>query len=157
MSNSAAAAYYLEEFRAGFALNESGEAVFEVAGEAVIVSDRIITGKSGRNKITKGDRGQYIPVYFRTMSDPDEIWLSTQVDDSGRVVLRRRHLTYFRGPEGNVAVFAVLDIDAGKWTGVTLYGVGDDPEWKGDGMSAGEKLDNATNGYRRGLLLYRKK
>jgi SPP1 gp7 family putative phage head morphogenesis protein len=157
MSNSAAAAYYLEEFRSAFALGESGEAVAEVAGEPVIVSDRLVTGKGGRNKITKGDRGQYIPLFAQTMADPDEIWLSTQVDDAGKVVLRRRHLSFFRGADGNVAVFSVLDIDRGRWVGVTMYGVADDPEWKGDGMSAGEKLDNPVNGYRRGVLLYRKK
>lgn len=152
MSNSQAAAYYRDEFRKAFDLVAGGERVVEVAGDPVIVSERLITGKGGRAKLTKGDRGQYLPLYQETLTDPDEVWLTPMRGDTGKMVLRRRQLRYWRGDGENVAGFAVLDIEDGVWNGVTVYDVAAGQEaWAG-----GTLLDNGESGYRRGVLLYKK-
>lgn len=151
LSNSQAASYYRDAFTEAFGLKD-GVAVFEVAGEPVIVSERMITGKGGRDKITKGDRGQYIPLFKETVTDPDEVWLTPMHNETGQVVLRRRHLRYWRGEGENLAGFSVLDIEAGVWNGVTVYDVSASQERR-EGVSM---LDNQETGYRRGVLLYKK-
>jgi len=73
MSNREAERFYAEEFRKAFGIEEGGEKLFNVRGEPVIVSERMVTGKGGRAKLTKGNRGQYVPLYHKTVTDPDEV------------------------------------------------------------------------------------
>lgn len=147
MSNREAERFYAEEFRKAFGIEEGGEKLFNVRGEPVIVSERMVTGKGGRAKLTKGNRGQYVPLYHKTVTDPDEVWITPMGDDAGKVILRRRHLSFWRGEDENIAGFCVLDIDGGVWRGVTVYDV-----QAGQAGLAGKLLDG-ENGYRRGILL----
>lgn len=152
MSNKAISNYYSDAFREAFGIEKSGSKAFEINRDIVIVSEKLITGKGGRIKITKGDRGQYIPVYKDTLTDPDEIWLTPMKDDSGRVILRRRYLKFWRGEKDNVGGFCVLDAEKGVWTGVTIY----DVEGKQTDSEGRNQLDDPGVGYRRGILLHRK-
>jgi len=148
MSNREAARFYEEEFRKAFGIEKGGEKLFNVHGEPVIVSERMVTGKGGRVKITKGDRGQYVPLFKKTVTDPDEVWITPMADDAGKVVLRRRHLSFWRGEDENIAGFCVLDIDGGVWNGISVYDV-----QAGQTGFDGASLLDGENGYRRGILL----
>jgi SPP1 gp7 family putative phage head morphogenesis protein len=152
MSNRRVQNYYRDKFRQAFDMPEGGEKVFSVAGEAVIVSERLVVGKGGRVKITKGDRGQYIPLFRQAITEPDEVWLVPMKDDSGKVVLRRRHLKYWRGEDENLAGFGVLDIEGGAWNGISVYDV-----QVGQQGADGESLLDGPDGYRRGVLLHKRK
>ncbi len=152
MSNSQASRFYLEKFREAFGLDPGMEKAFDVIGETVIASERLITGKGGRVKITKGDRGQYIPLFRDTVLDPDEMWLTPMKDDAGKIILRRRHFKFWRGDGENLAGFSVMDIDGGVWTGISVYDV-----QEGQTTAGGASLLDSPNGYRRGMLLYRRK
>ena len=147
-SNREASRYYLAEFRKAFGLPARGAFAFDVNGEPVIVSERMVTGRGGRIKITKGDRGQYIPLFKSALLSPDEIWLTPMKDDAGKVVLRRRHLKYWRGRDENIAGFGVMEIEGGVWNGISIYDV-----QAGQAGGAGENLLDGPDGYRRGLLL----
>lgn len=149
MSNREAANYYLGQFHEAFGVEKANREIFNVHGETVIVSDRLVTGKGGRVKITKGDRGQYIPLYLEAIINPDEIWLTPMTDDAGQILLRRRHLKYWRGEKENVAGFAVMEIDGGVWNGISVY----DAQGSRTNYD-GENILDGPNGYRRGVLLY---
>lgn len=158
MSNKQAADYYRGEFRKLFGLAADREKMVSVAGEPVLVSERFVVGKGGRFKATKGERGQYIPLFHRTVTDPDEIWLTPMKNEAGQVVLRRRQLAFWRDERDpanpdSLAGYSVLDVDRGVATGVTIYDVAG-KELDKDGRL---KLDDPVVGYRRGVLLYRKK
>jgi SPP1 gp7 family putative phage head morphogenesis protein len=148
MSNRQASEFYRDEFRKAFDI-ETDARVFDVFGEPVIVSERLITGQGGRVKITKGDRGQYIPLFRDTVTDPDEIWLTPMQDDTGKIVLRRRHLAFYRSDSGNLVAFSVMDIEGGVWNGITVYDASADQTRDGESL-----LDGKRYGYRRGVLLH---
>ncbi len=153
LSSSRMEKYYMDAFRSAFGMDEGGETVMSAPdGGVVIISERVVTGKGGRPKLTKGDRGQYIPLFPETVSDPDEIWLTPMKADSGKVILRRRQLKFFRGEDENVAGFSVMDFDTNIWTGVSIYDVQDSQENPVDN----ENLLDGPEGYRRGVLLYKK-
>ncbi|WP_051284373.1 phage minor head protein [Desulforegula conservatrix] len=154
LTNSQVEQFYRNEFQTAFGITKGEEAILTAPdGESVIISERIIQGKGGRVKITKGDRGQYIPLFHDTASSPDEVWLTPMKDDSGKILLRRRQFKFWRGQNENVSGFAVLDFDKGVWTGVSIYDVQDSQEHPVDM----ENLLDGPLGYRRGLLLYKKK
>lgn len=154
MTGSRIERYYADEFRAAFGITEGSEAVIAAPdGESMIISERIIQSKGGRIKITKGDMGQYIPLFHATVTEPDEIWLTPMKNDKGQIVLRRRHFRFWRGDDGNIAGFAVMDFDKGTWSGVTIYDVQDSQINPADM----ESLLDGPLGYRRGVLLYKKK
>lgn len=153
LSKSKVELFYRDQFQKAFGIKEGEEAVMTAPdGETVIISERVITGKGGRMKLTKGDRGQYIPLFKETVSDPDEIWLTPMKADSGKVILRRRQLKFFRGEDENVAGFSVMDFDTNIWTGVSIYDVQDSQVSPVDN----ENLLDGPEGYRRGVLLYKK-
>ncbi|OHD21797.1 MAG: hypothetical protein A2Y38_13000 [Spirochaetes bacterium GWB1_59_5] len=153
LSNSKMDLFYRDQFQKAFGIKEGEESILKAPdGETVIISEKVIIGKGGRPKLTKGDRGQYIPLFFETASSPDEIWLTPMKSDDGKVILRRRQLKFWRGDDENVAGFAVMDFDRNVWTGVSVYDVQASQENPVDN----ENLLDGPNGYRRGVLLYRK-
>ncbi len=151
MSNRQIARYYQEQFQQAFGMKD-GEKVFFIDGEPLIISERVVFGRKGRFKLTKGDRGRFIPCFVHAVSDPDEVWLTPMIAPDGRWILRRRHLKFYRHQERNLGIFCVLDIDGGTWTGVTIYDVE-----SGQSGPAGQNLLDGPLGYRRGVLLYRKR
>ena len=158
MSNRQAENYYLEQFRQEMGLTVGESQIIAVAGEPLIVSEAFITRRGGGSKITKGNRGPYIPIFKRAIIDPDEIWLTPMRNEQGQYVLRKRQLTFWRDERNPAEAdvmggFCVLDVHRGVASGVTVYDVaGKETDWQGL-----NKLDDKTKGYRRGILLYRKK
>ena len=155
MSNRQADNFYKEQFNKALGLTESPERMIEVAGEPLLVTDRFITRKGGKSKISKADRGRYVPLFNTVISDPDEVWLTPMKNDKGQYVLRRRQLAFWRNGEADdtMAGFAVLDIDRGAARGVTIY----DMAGKELDRRGFNRLDDKDVGARRGVLLYRKK
>ena len=142
LSNRQIAKHYAREAEETLGLTKVSERIVRTPdGEAVIISNRLFTGQGGRLKLDKGNRGRFIPIFKDTLETPDEIWLTPMMTTDGEVVLRRRQLKFWRGKDGNLAGFAVLDFDRGVWTGVTIYDV----------QAGQEALDKD---YRRGVLLY---
>lgn len=154
LSNSRIERLYMDEFRTAFGIIEGEEALLTAPDrETLIVSERMVTGKGGRPKLTKGDRGQYIPLFHDTATDPDEVWLTPMKSDTGQIILRRRQFRFWRGNDENVSGFAVLDFDKSVWTGVSIYDVQDSQTNPADM----ENLLDGPFGYRRGVLLYKRK
>ncbi len=121
---------------------EAGERIAVAPdGETLIISSRFWGGESGA-KLLKGRRGQYIPLFRPTLESPDEIWLTPMINEAtGKVILRRKHLKFWRGKGENVGAYAVMDFDGQVCTGVTIYDIQD-------------KQEAVDRNYRRGALLW---
>ncbi|MBW2617555.1 MAG: DUF935 family protein [Deltaproteobacteria bacterium] len=144
MTNTQAAEYYLKEARKRLGLKPGRDLeIIALDKETVILSDRLFIGRKGRTKLIKGDRGKHIPIMAETLTAPDEIWLTPMKDSTGQVILRRRHLKFYRGEGENLGGFAVFDFERGVGRGVTVYAV-----------KAGQNLLDER--YRRGALLWKR-
>lgn len=117
--------------------------------EPGLFQTRDATGAVVASKADKGGRAAYAQVFAATLKDPDEIWMSAQLQANGQVRLVRSYVAAWDDPDGErywmTLVFSERD---GWWWGTTAFAP-NPPRAKAERYT--------TKNGRIGTLVYRRK
>lgn len=90
--------------------------------EPTLFQTRDAAGAVVASKADKAGRGAYAQVFAATLKDPDEIWMSAQLQANGQVRLVRSYVAAWDDPDGErywmTVVFSERD---GWWWGTTAF------------------------------------
>lgn len=102
----------------------SEKVVTDVAGEPVILSDRIfLKDKAGHTwKFDKPGHGETIPLVEDLLISPFEVWLVPQQNEAGKIRLTRRYIGLWKtADKDRIGGLAVMETSDGVWQGVTHF------------------------------------
>lgn len=120
-----------------------------LAIERGLFDQRDELGQVVATKADKRGRAAYAEVFAATLRDPDEIWMSAQVQRDGSVRLVRSYVAAFADPDGERYWMTVVFSDRdGWWWGTTAFAP--------DGSRGKQARYTDKNG-RVGALVYRRK
>lgn len=112
---------YVDRFMREFGVAAGNRTVFEdVAGEFLIISERLFRERDGRIKVGKRERAAHVLLFADTIKLPDEIW-----EDFGeygeRQVSRRRYIARHRVRGQDTSTLTVFETGPDGWIGVTAF------------------------------------
>lgn len=134
---------YVDKFLGAFGAGIGNPKIYtDVMKEPVVISDDLFRYGSGKWKIGKFLRSQYLPLLAETIQDPDEIWQVWEEYPKGRWTLRRKYISsYAIDDRGNKNTLAIFDTNPAGWSGITTFQTND---------------KNYAEKERRGTLVYRR-
>ncbi|MDF7667920.1 PBECR2 nuclease fold domain-containing protein [Orbaceae bacterium ESL0727] len=118
---------FLNEF--GATLNNP--AIFkDIAGEALVIGKQLFTvSKTGKLKVTKRGREQFLLLLADSLKQPDEIWARMEYfDHLEKSVVRRRYISRFMIDGEIKPMLAVFEVGDDGWLGVTTFAP-DNPDY----------------------------
>lgn len=133
---------YAEAFLNYFSATQDEPAVIkDPVGERLVIGKELfIQRRTGKLKVNKNQRGQYMLLLAETLIDPDEIWVRLEYQAARKqAVVRRRYIAQFEIPGQLVPALAVFEWSADGWSGITIH-----------------KDDRDINDSRVGVRLYRR-
>lgn len=141
-------AFYQAEFRR---LYGEEKLLTDAAGEPVVLSLRAyLTDKSAGVKevwkFEKPGHAEMVPLLEKVIADPFEIWLTPQINETGRIRLAKRYISLWKtADKRRIGGYAAFEVADGVYQGVTAY----IPLKKGSVSDLGY-----LERQRKGLLLY---
>ncbi len=120
----------------------------DVAGEPVLLSLRAFEDrKKGGWKFSKDGHGTVIPLIKDIIEAPYEVWLTPQIDNTGKVRLSKRYIGLWKTQDKErIAGLGVFEVIDGVFQGVTAFLP----------LKEGEPNLAYAERQRKGLLLYGK-
>lgn len=114
-------AAYIDAFLREFGVRGGERTIFQdVAGEYLVVSDRLFRERDGTLKVNKRGRAPSVRLYADAIKLPDEIW-EDFAEWQGKHYSRRRYLARFKLGNNEVPAVAVFETGPEGWTGVTAH------------------------------------
>lgn len=129
ISDQAAIDAFMAEFGATV---ERPAAIDDRAGGRLLIGPQMFNTPAGVPKLARGMRKPYLLLLADMLRDPDEVWVALDVDDAGRVFVRRRTLGLFTlegdagegdaGDGGDMGGLAVFEWGSNRlWTARTIF------------------------------------
>ncbi len=124
ISDQAAIDAFLGEFGA---TADKPTAIDDRAGGRLLIGPQTFQSPTGVSKLARGMRKPYLLLLADMLRDPDEVWVALDVDEAGRVFVRRRILGLFSlgGEEGEgreMGGLAAFEWGSNRlWTARTVF------------------------------------
>lgn len=122
-------AEYVAAFLGEFGAAMDAPVVFrDVLGEALVIGADLFTSATGKLKVTKRGREQFVLLLADAIKRPDEIWARMEWHHAAqKFVVRRRYVARFEieGINGPTPALAVFERGEDGWIGITTYQGGD--------------------------------
>ena len=105
----------------GATLDEPG-IVLDVIGERLVVGKELFQKPDGQWKADKRERGPFMPLLARALSDPDEIWARVEWHYAQKkAIVRRRYIARFEIEGQDAPALVVFDLGDDGWQGTTAF------------------------------------